>query len=43
MEAFSRAGFRLVARIEASKGAVYITNIPPGVLAEKITSDLGVY
>ena len=30
-------------RIEASRGSVYITNIPPGTVVLKITSDLGVY
>ena len=43
VEAFSHLDVDWSSRIEASTGAVYITNIPPGTVVLKITSDLGVY
>ena len=43
VEAFSHLDLDWSPRIEASRGSVYITNIPPGTVVLKITSDLGVY
>ncbi len=43
VEAFSHMDLDWSSRIEASRGSVYITNIPPGKIVLKITSDLGVY
>ena len=43
VEAFSQVDLDWSSRVETSKGAVYITNIPPGEVVLKITSDLGVY
>ena len=43
VEAFSHLELDWSSRIEASRGSVYITNIPPGTVVLKITSDLGVY
>ena len=43
IEAFSPTDVDWSTRVESSKGAVYITNIPPGKIALKVTSDLGVF